>query len=139
MSEVQTGTILEHLETGAEVAYKAAIPTLGHGLLHLLVGAQGYILKFTNELQSEFNVPTPAGVATEDPFAGATSAEVQELLRLLRAKGGPTAAADVATDPVDAEVAADPSPEEADLYKVQPTAEAPAPLAPAPTAGGIAL
>lgn len=147
MSEIQTGTILKHLESDAEVAYKAAIPTLGHGLIHLLVGASGYILKFTNELQEQFDVPGPAPIITEDPFAGATSAEVQELLRLLRAKGGTTAAADTAAvqEPAPVAVAdetADPSPEETDLAKVSPTAEVaavPTEAAPQPSSGGIPL
>jgi hypothetical protein len=143
MSNIQTGTVLKHLETDADVVYKAAIPTLGNGLIHLLVGAGGYLLKFTTELEQEFDTPTQAAPISEDPFGGATSQEVQELLRLLRAKGGATAAATTVGEPAEADVVADPSPEEADLAKApQDTAsgtqDAPAP-APSPSVGGIAL
>jgi hypothetical protein len=138
--EVQTGEVLQHLESGAEVAYKAAIPTIGHGVIHLLVGAEGYILKFTSELEKEFNVPVASAPVTADPFGGATSEEVQELLRLLRAKGG--AATQATPGAAVTDTTAVEGPDEPDLGKVaqtgveEPQAE---PVAPAPTSGGIAL
>ena len=131
--EVQTGEILQHLESGAEVAYKAAIPTIGHGMIHLLVGAEGYILKFTTELEKEFNVPSTAGPVTDDPFGGATSVEVQELLALLRERKG---AASAATQAVPGQVVDTTA---VDEPQDEPEPDAVPDTAPAPTAGGIAL
>lgn len=111
--QLQTGSLLEHLESGAEAAYKAAIPTLGHGLIHLLVGPSGYLLKFGHELEEEFNVPSSGPIHVEDPLQGITSQDVKELLGLLRSKGGATANATQAVETT----------EESDLSKVAPTAE----------------
>lgn len=130
--QLQTGQELEHIESGAIAIYKAAIPTLGHGLIHLLVGPNGYLHKFTSELEADFTVPGTelAAPAVSDPLAGITAADVQSLLALVRAKGGATAAADQA--PAE-QVAA---PAEPDLAKAP---QEPAVAAAAPAAGSGAI
>lgn len=52
---LNTGDKLTHNESGQEAEYLAAVPTAGHGFLHVLKGAAGYILRLTGDLESEFS------------------------------------------------------------------------------------
>lgn len=153
--QLQTGEVVKHIESQAEAVYKAAIPTLGHGLIHLLVGAEGYLLKFTSELESDFSLPVTEGQApvVTDPLAGVTSQDVQELLKLLRQQGGPAGSASVAQVPAPAVASAggvdvvSASPEEPGLDKAPTLVADAAPVedakpvaaAPGPQSGGIPL
>jgi hypothetical protein len=134
--QLQTGEVLEHIESGVEAVYKAAVPTLGHGLLHILVGPTGYLHKFTSELEQDFKVPQSevALPAVSDPFAGITSDDIQKLLALLHAQGGTTAAAQVAPTQEQVAPAAEPG-----LDKAPAAAEPAAPAAAPAQSGGIPL
>lgn len=92
--QVQTGSLIKHIESGIEAEYLAGVPTLEHGLLHLLKTGEGYVFRFTKELEDQFEgVNKEAPVSPADPFAGVTAEDVQKLLALLRQQGGTTAAA----------------------------------------------
>lgn len=138
--QLQTGQELKHIESGAVAIYKAAIPTLGHGLIHLLVGPNGYLHKFTSELEADFEVPGTelAAPTVNDPLAGITAADVQSLLALLRAQGGTNAGAEQAPQPAAQEQVQEPA--EPDLAKATPIQAAPVEeQAPAPSAGSGAI
>jgi hypothetical protein len=109
------GVTLEHIKSGLEAEYVAAIPTVENGFLHLLKSAKGYIYRLTGELEAEFKLPgevqslaqTGAGVsATETNIL----AELAQLREMLAAQNNAQGTATATPTPVDA-----PEPTEVDV------------------------
>jgi hypothetical protein len=82
------GVTLEHIKSGLEAEYVAAIPTVENGFLHLLKSAKGYIYRLTGELEAEFKLPgevqslaqTGAGVSATETNILAELAQLREML-----------------------------------------------------------
>jgi hypothetical protein len=151
LSALSAGDKLTHTESGEEAEYVTAIPTAGHGFLHLLKSATGYIFRLTGDLENEF---AKAGQNTTLAEAGAGVSNVEHDLfarleaMLTRAGLTQQQAQDVAqggqTGPVPdvaahlpagvaAPAQADPTPPAEDTAPAEETAPVEAPAAPAET------
>jgi hypothetical protein len=111
------GVTLEHIKSGLEAEYVAAIPTVENGFLHLLKSAKGYIYRLTGELEAEFKLPgevqslaqTGAGVSATETNILAELAQLREMLAAQNnAQGTATATVD-APEPTEVDVPENPS------------------------------
>lgn len=107
MSTLTTGDKLTHTDSGVEAEYVTAIPTAGHGFLHLLKSAEGYIFRLTGDLEAEFSQEGKSTTLAQDQTPQSMEAELLAkmeamLNRALAANATGNAPAPVAADPAPA-------------------------------------
>lgn len=86
MSTVNSGDKLTHTESGTEVEYVAALPTAGHGFIHLLKSVEGYLFRLTGDMESEFSQQGKDTTLAQDNTPGTTDEQLYARMEAMLAK-----------------------------------------------------